>query len=85
MVEIIGNNIMTILNARKSKAEDPDAQFDRDLAELGKHFANNRLTGLMKGSYSIQLREAAIIKEVFDLSSIDEVIITKKLRHAVPG
>lgn len=78
MVEIIGNNIGTLLNSRMSRAADPDVQRKKDEEALEKHIPRNRLSGLIRGSYGINLREVVIVKEVFELDRCDDVIITRR-------
>lgn len=77
MLDVIGNNLATIINARAKKAQDFESQRAADHAELAKFFPKHRLTGLIKGTYGINLREAAIAKRILEVDSIDDVIIIK--------
>lgn len=79
MVEIIGNNIAQILAERSAAAKDPEAFRKEKLELLEEGGKKNRFTGLLKGTYQISLREAIEVKEIFDLESIDEVVVYRKV------
>lgn len=75
IVNIIGNNIAQILNQRAAEAEDPDSYRKEKVDLLEKQSGRNRISGLLKGTYSLNLIEAIMVKEIFELENIDEVII----------
>jgi hypothetical protein len=78
-INIVGNRIAELLNNQAAKEENPEKYRKAKLELLHSGGGKNRISGLLKGTFQISLREAIIAKEVFDCLSIDEIIIYKKV------
>ena len=85
MIEITGNNIAQILNEKAAKAKDPEAYRKEKLRLLEVRGNKNRISGLLKGTYQINLREALEVMEIFELTDIKDVVNYRSIEKEKPA